>query len=229
MIGPLTPDNRIMKKQLITLVALVMLLPLTQQAQQAQQQFPNNINSGFYIKLGPVFPVNEFSAGQVIIDKTLPPDVHTYYPARMGASMDMGFLIYLGPAFANNMLRAGIDATFINFWFNPTRPDVTLPNSKYNYWYYFVSQKFGPVISINPVDKLIIDLSYKLNAVGSWYNEEYGNNLFQNEVSMNVRYRVMMFSLQYNFGDINYNNFESANPDRLVDISTFRLLIGFKF
>ena len=32
--------------------------------------------------------------------------------------MDMGFLIYIGPAFAGKYLRAGIDATFITFWFN---------------------------------------------------------------------------------------------------------------
>jgi hypothetical protein len=222
-----------MKKHILIAIlytAMGHLNIMAQEVQQTQKTLPpNRISSGFYIKLGPVFPVGGFSAGQVIVDPLLPPQVNTYFPARMGAAMDIGFLIYLGPAFARNMLRAGIDATFLSFWFNPSRPDVPVTKSKYNYWYYFASQKFGPVITINPIDRLMIDLSYKLNAVGGWYNEEYGNNLFQNEVSMSVRYRVILFSLQYNFGEINFNNFESANPSHMVDISTYRVLLGFKF
>ena len=85
------------------------------------------------------------------------------------------------------------------------------------------------MISINPIDRLVIDLSYKINAIGGWYNSEYGKNLFMNEISMNLRYSIMLFSFQYNFGNITYDNFESSNPDHIVDVSTIRVMLGFKF
>jgi hypothetical protein len=146
----------------------------------------------------------------------------------------MGYLIYLGPAFANNRLRAGIDAGFLTFWFNPVHSTGT--GDKMQYWYYFAGQKFGPVLSVNPVDRLIIDLSYKINAnIGfvrhlrnGAFVDEWGKTLAENEMNLNIEYRLMMLSFQYNFGRITYDNLDSANPDHNVDNSTFRVMFGFK-
>jgi hypothetical protein len=166
------------------------------------------------------------------------PTKFIYYAAKLGFAMDMGFLVYIGPAFANTHLRAGIDATFVSFSFNPIKSD-SLPSdhSKSNYWYYYIGQKFGPVLSICPIDRLVIDLSYKMNAYaaynqhkkGTEFKSDYGKNLTQNEISMNIRYSIILFSFQYNFGKTGFNNFSSDNPMVYVDNNTFRILVGFKF
>jgi hypothetical protein len=241
-----------MKKYLLTALLILILFPVFSVAQEndtlAQKQAytppptlakkerePNRINSGFYMKLGPVFPLGNYAAGQILTDKN-PTDHPVYYPAKMGAALDMGFLIYFGPAFANNHMRVGLDATFFSFTFNSIRSDTT-EGSKTKYWYYYGGQKFGPVISVCPVDKLILDLSYKLNAYVAYlhhivrgkYNDEWGMNLFQNEISMNIRYSVMLFSFQYNWGQVTYDDFDGTKPDHKVDNTTFRFLVGLKF
>ena len=235
-----------MKKHLFTALLITLLFPFYSFAQEKdslapapkiiyKEREPNRINSGFYLKLGPVFPMGNFATGQILTDVS-PSDHPVYYPATLGGAMDMGFLIYLGPAFANNHLRLGIDATFISFSFNSIKSD-TVTGSKTKYWYYYIGQKFGPVISICPVDRLVIDLSYKMNAYVAYVhhlvrgkeNDEWGKNLTQNEISMNIRYSIMLFSFQYNFGKAAYNDFDGAKPIHYVDNTTFRILIGFKF
>lgn len=109
--------------------------------------------------------------------------------------------------------------------------------SKSQYWFCYLGQKFGPVLSICPVDRLVIDLSYKLNAyaafvhhpIGTDYKNEFGKNLTQNEISMNIRYSLILFSFEYNFGKTSYDNFSSDNPMHTVDNTTYRIMIGFKF
>ncbi len=215
--------------------------PYQPQAQQPQKmKMPNSITSGFYLKLGPVFPVGTFATGTTFNDKTATPTLKlTYLPAKIGAAMDLGYLIYIGPAFANNHLRLGIDATFLTFSFNSTQPVLT--DKVANHYYFFGGQKFGPVFTINPIDKLMIDLSYKLNAnfcyyYGEWENysddrlTKYGVTYLQNEVSLSLRYRILAFSFQYNFGSVTYDNVSTTKPkDRTIDVSTFRVLFGLKF
>lgn len=206
----------------------------------------NHIKSGFYIKIGPTYPIGNFKLGQTLIDLVSSSSKSTvtktrsviYYPGKMGLAMDLGFLIYIGPSFARNHLRAGLDASFIAFSFNPVSnlPD-SASGSKSNYWYYYLGQKFGPVLSICPVDRLVIDLSYKLNAyaafvqhpIGTAMKNEFGKNLTQNEVSINIRYAIILFSFEYNFGKTSFNNFNNSNPMHTVDNDTFRIMIGFKF
>ncbi len=198
---------------------------------------PNHINPGFYIKLGPSFPLGTYAVGSSIMDKTDKGIYPSIYPqASLGGAMDMGFLIYIGPAFANNHLRAGIDATFISFSFNSIKSD-SISGPKTQYWYYYLGQKFGPVISVCPVDRLVIDLSWKLNAYVAYLHhqirnevtDEWGDNLTQNEISMNIRYSIMLFAFQYNYGKATYNDFDSSKPKHLVDNTTYRIMIGFKF
>jgi hypothetical protein len=207
---------------------------------------PNRIKSGFYLKIGPSFPIGNFKLGQTLFDTVSSTSKNssktinrvTYFPSKMGFAMDMGFLIYIGPAFAGNHLRAGIDASFIALSYNPTTnlPD-TADGSKSKYWFYYLGQKFGPVLSICPVDRLVIDLSYKLNAyvafvhhpIGNDYKSEFGKNLTQNEISMNIRYSLILFSFEYNFGKTSYNNFSTDNPMHTVDNTTYRIMVGFKF
>ncbi|MBC8314597.1 MAG: hypothetical protein ISR57_02660 [Bacteroidales bacterium] len=130
---------------------------------------------------------------------------------------------------ANNILRFGIDAIFLDGWFATATPLPGSDKKASEVWYYFVGQKFGPLITINPVDRLMIDLSYKLNANISWHNNDWGAEILGQEIMMNIRYRVIVVSFMYNFGKINYNDFDSSRPEHKVDITTFRVLLGFKF
>ena len=141
----------------------------------------------------------------------------------------MGYLIYIGPAVANNFLRFGIDATFLDGWFATATPPAGSDKKAVEFWYLFVGQKFGPLITINPIDKLMIDLSYKLNANISWHNSDWGANILGQEIMMNIRYRIIVASFIYNFGTINYNDFDKSRPNNELDISTFRILLGFNF
>jgi hypothetical protein len=226
-----------MKKVMI--ISLAVLFPLLLTAQETESNRLKHIRGGLYLKAGPVIPVGAYSQAQHVpfipAKNPLP-----YLPAQLGAALDLGFIFYLGPSFANNLMRAGIDATFLSTWFNY----ASAPNSKsISYYYTYAGQKFGPVITINPVNRLMIDLSYKLNANISYHDESdagwqplpenatstWGYSLFSNEVSMGIRYSILVLSFQYNFGTMNYNDFDSSNPDQEINNDTFRILFGFKF
>ena len=233
------PGNRLksnptcMKKTLSILIFLVVAVQIIQAQETGvttpkKYAKPNYIRGGFYLKLGPVLPVGVFAAGQTFID----PGTITYFdPGRIGGNLGMGYLIYIGPGVANNYLRFGIDAGFLDAWFATSNPSIPPGSDKKptEFWYFFVGQKFGPLITVNPVDKLMIDLSYKLNANISWHDSDWGADIVGQEVMMNIRYRVILLSFLYNTGAINYNDFDSSRPVHKADISTFRILLGFKF
>jgi len=237
-----------MTKQLFLPLAFLFITGLAaysqdQPSQQQQQQQPqekaqrevtkNHIRSGFYIKFGASIPMGDFAIQKVfnhpyqgMIDPI------TFNRASTGGALDLGYLIYIGPAFAGKHLRAGIDATFLTASFNPgdqPLPPGTSNSKKLEYWYYFVGQKFGPLITINPVDYLMIDLSYKINATAAWYNSRWGKNLAMNEVSLGLRYKIILFSFQYNWGKVTYTHNQDDNPKFVLDNTTFRILVGFKF
>jgi len=245
-----------MKKYFLTALLFTLLFPTFSFSQEQatpapviiqKERAPNRIEAGFYIKFGPSFPIGNFSLEQTFYDKVTNSSRSsgttfkkvTFHPAKLGFAMDMGYLIYIGPAFAGNHLRLGIDASFIAFSYNPAAdlPDTISGSKKYTYWYYYLGQKFGPLLSICPVDKLVIDISYKLNAyvayvqhpIGTEFKSDFGKNLTQNEISMNIRYAIILFSFQYNFGNTAYNNFNSDNPIHQVENNTYRILVGFKF
>jgi hypothetical protein len=205
----------------------------TQSAGISPGAFENHIHSGFYLKLGGSFPMGEFPNSHNYPYKyNGSVDTIRFNGAKFGGVFEAGYLIYLGPSFANHHLRAGIDATFFAVSFNPT--DQKLPansstSKKFEYWYYLGGQKFGPLFTINPVDYLMIDLSYKLNASAAWYHSMWGMNLALNEVSLGIRYRLIMFAFQYNWGKIKFTYNHDDNPQYQVDVTTFRVLIGIKF
>jgi hypothetical protein len=209
----------------------------------AKAERTNFIKSGFYLKLGPVIPTGKYGEGQVIsFNNPNVPLIKTmsYLPAELGGSLDIGYLIYLGPAFANKRLRAGIDFAFLNIWMNSTSPPNQ--NNLIEKYYSFVGQKIGPIFTINPVDKFMIDLSYKINANLGYHDEldgyaplqdsqtsEYGVSIFFQEVSLGFRYKLAALSFQYNWGSMDYNNAEKKNPSQKIDVSTFRVMIGLQF
>jgi hypothetical protein len=226
-----------MKKALIISVAVI--IPLLLSAQEDDSKRPAHIRGGLYLKAGLVIPVGLFAEGQSVpfIPKKNP---LPYLPANPGAAFDLGFLFYLGPSFANHTLRAGIDATFLSTWFCSTSPPDK--NDWFYKYYTFIGQKFGPVITINPVNRLMIDLSYKLNANLAYHEEldgwdplssgqtsSFGYNLFNQEVSLGLRYTILALSFQYNFGTMNYNDADKNNIDQKINIDSFRILFGFKF
>ncbi len=202
----------------------------------------NYILNRSYLKIGASLPAGLYGKDQLFKAYNNPDPNNNYviYPAaKLGGVLDVGCLIYLGPAFAGNRLRAGIDATLFSLAFNQT----DLPyypqdeNNKWKFWYFYLGQKFGPVFTINPFDRLMIDLSYKLNAYMSYlhhqfegdWKDDWGKNLLQSEVSLNIRYRIIIASFQYNFGECLYNRFDTKDPSYKIDNSTFRVLVGFVF
>mgnify|MGYP006863441893 CR=1 FL=1 len=192
----------------------------------------NAIRSGFYLKIGPVFPIGTFATDKTLVDVApFDPDISVFPAARIGGNLGLGYLIYIGPAIANNHLRFGIDACFIDAWFATSKPNLPANSDKKEteFWYFFFGQKFGPLITINPVDKLMIDLSYKLNFNVSWHNSDWGYQITGQELMMNLRYRIIVLGLHYTIGTINYNDFDKERPVHNIGINTFRVLIGFKF
>jgi len=229
-----------MKKNILALTLTLLTVTFTTVAQGDQTSRNNYIRSGFYLKLGPVFPVGPYAQQQTapVTSNLKTTQYLTYQPAKIGAAIDLGYLIYIGPSFANKHLRAGIDVTFLNAWFNST--SSVGETDRWKHFYYNVGQKIGPVFTINPVDRLMIDLSYKVNAnLGIYYGEwddfttsdysNYGVNFFRNEISMSLRYRVMVLSFQYNFGENNYDNLNTDRTKQSIHADTFRLLFGVKF
>lgn len=222
--------------KLSVVLYMLMLFPVFTYAQEEPEQLPkkyakpNYIRSGFYLKFGPVFPTGVFATGQNV-KNPFPEPVTWFDAARIGGDLSMGYLIYIGPGIANNYLRFGIDAGFLDGWFATSQPTIPYGSDKSEteFWYYFISQKFGPVVTVNPVDRLMIDLSYKLTANVSWHDSDWGAGLLGQEVMMNIRYRVFLLSFIYNTGSVNYNDYDNSRPDHSIDISTFRFLIGFKF
>jgi len=204
-----------------------------------------NIHGGFYFKLGPSIPIGNYKTTQQLVDQySSPKEILTYKPAKTGAALDLGYLIYFGPAFAGKHIRAGIDISFISLTFNPVSHDSTMTGNKFQYWYLYGGQKIGPLITINPVDKLELDLSYKLNAFIAFntpaslsleanpkndYHNKWGDNLFQNEVSLSIRYSVVVVSVQYNFGKVMFNDLDSSHKNENLENNTVRIMFGLKF
>ena len=203
---------------------------------------PTNIKSGFYLKLSALFPLGDYRTNKHIPDKSVnsvEPRYRYFDRAKPGAALDVGFLIFIGPSFANNKLRAGIDADFLSFSFNPTKPATSsywndpdyIPGDRKDikYWYIYTGHRFGPVISVNPIDYLIIDVSYKMGAKIARYEDDWGWGYPDHCIGLNVRYRVMMFGVEYYSGKTNFNSFDSNNPDFIIHDRTLRVSAGFKF
>ena len=220
-------------KKLIPLLLVLMSDTglLYSQEQDHSASHPNSIKSGFYMKFGPSFPMGNFKGTQYVIDYSTMPDdtVKTFDQPKVGFFGDLGYLIYLGPAFAKNYLRAGIDATFLSGGFNPSHHEMQDGENKINYYYFFGGQKFGPVITVNPVDRLMIDLSWKLGFYAAGYNDDWGYTMAMQEIMMGIRYRILAFSINYQLGKIDYNDFNKDNDERWADLYSLKIMIGLKF
>lgn len=209
-----------MRKLILLLLILGFAVSVSAQS-VATYDKPNRIKGGFYMKFGPSFPVGPF--------KTLQIDGRTFEPAKVGFFGDFGYLIYIGPAFANKFLRAGMDLTFLTAGFHASHHNYLSGESKIDYYYFFLGQKMGPLVTINPVDHLMIDLSWKLGFYAAEYNDDWGSNLVQQEISLGLRYKLAAFSVNYHFGKINYNDFEKANPEQWAYDNAVKIMVGLKF
>lgn len=214
-------------RKLIPMLLILVMTGTGLQGQNAPVSRPNNIKGGFYMKFGPAFPVGAFNSTQYTFDEH--GVLKTFDQPKIGVFGDFGYLIYLGPAFAKNFLRAGIDAVFLSGGYMGSHHNVLPDEDKINYRYFFAGQKFGPVITVNPVDKLMIDLSWKLCLSISEFNEMYGLNMTQQEISLGVRYRIMAFSFNYQMGDLNFNKFDKNDKDQVISQNMVKIMIGLKF
>jgi len=239
----LSKTNMVMRKFILTLVLLTgssLWLLAQDTVYVIQKPLENYLKPGFYLRISGVMPVGEFKTYKQFDDQDVEsPFFFRYFDkARLGPSLDMGFLIYLGPPFAQNKLRAGIDATFLSVWYNPSKSldggyvnDSTyIPGDRTGakYWYASAGQRFGALFSYNPVDRLIIDLHFQIGTHLSRYEDYWGYYLPDVIVGINMRYRVMMFTLEYYRGKTNFNGFDKENPDYFIRTDSFRFGFGVK-
>lgn len=217
-----------MKKLFIFLVACIMLYPVFSYSQGGLAHA--DIRSGFYIKAGPSFPLGTFKSGNIFAGNGTPGQESVFMASKTGPAMDLGFMIFIGPSFAKHFLRVGLDLTFLTINYQAAAvPDSLSGKDKWNMHYYFAGNKIGPMITINPIDRLMIDLSYKLNGyIAHCYDNEWGKSYTQNEVELSVRYRFLILSCQYNWGKTKFNIFDKDKPVYDLPTNTFRILFGFK-
>ena len=218
-----------MKKCFALLVILAFVI-IDAQGQSTPGIRSGNFNSGFYMKLGPSFPMKDFKETRYVTADNNPFDtLKTFESGKTGLFVDFGYLIYIGPSFANHILRAGIDADFLSVGYHPSHHVYTGDEKKIDYYYFFAGQKFGPMITVNPIDNLMIDLSYKIGYTGSGFDDDWGIDLSSQELSLGIRYRLIAFSINYDMQNINYNDFDDENPDLIHDQRMLKLMVGFKF
>jgi len=188
---------------------------------QDDKKEPMDISNGFYMRWGPVFPLGNYSLGQPYETG----DEYGFYEgyfnaAKIGISCEIGSHIYTGPSFANKYLRVGIDITYLNLWFNPNdASDATN-------WYWFAGQKAGPILTLSIPGGVMFDFGFKLSPIVGLTNDTWGRHLNQ-EIIMNFKFHMLQLSMQYCLGKINYTDFNEHT--NIVDIPTFRLLLGMKF
>jgi hypothetical protein len=211
------------KYRKLTSVIIFLMISLTAFTQSSE----NNIKTGFYIRFGPLIPIGEYSDGQYSSDPIYYgyPYYYDYriYPyAKVGISSELGSHFYIGPSMAKGKLRVGIDVTFMNFMFNRTNSD-DLAN-----WYWFISQKVGPILTISPVKDFYLDIGFKLTPIVGYngFYEDWGRHINE-EVIFNIRFHQATLSFQIDPGSIRYDNFTDSGD--LISISTFRILLGMTF
>jgi hypothetical protein len=75
----------------------------------------------------------------------------------------------------------------------------------------------------------MLDFSWKLCFNASEYDDDWGQTMKQQEISMGIRYRIIAFSINYQVGRINYNDFSKDNPEKWADINMIKIMVGLKF
>lgn len=218
-------------RKLLPLLLILLIAGFTAQGQEGSGKNPNKINGGFYIKLGPSIPVGPFNATQYAVNTNATPDdtLKVFDQPKTGIIGDLGYLIYIGPAFANNRLRAAVDLTFLTGGYHPSKHVLKANEEKVDYLYFFAGQKIGPMITVNPIDRLMIDLSWKLCFNVSEYDGDYGLTMTQQEIMLGLRYRIVAFSLNYQFGEMNFNDLDNDNQDQIIDQNMLKIMVGLKF
>ena len=178
-----------------------------------------DINTGFYMRWGPVFPLENYSLGQFSYDGDDYYDGLYWDVAKIGISAELGSHFYTGPSFANKYLRVGIDVTYMNIWFNPTE------SSNLTNWYWFAGQKVGLILTVSFPGGIMFDYGFKIAPTVSRSHDIWGR-YFNKEIMMNFKFHELQISFQYCLGKMNYTDF--AEKQNLIDIPTFRILLGMK-
>lgn len=173
------------------------------------------------MRFGPMIPIGVYHLDQLIIDPFTNKVIWGYPHAKTGISSELGCHFYLGPSVFKDKIRIGLDVTFLNFSFNRTVSDDL------DTWFWFVSQKIGPIVTWTPMENLFLDLGIKMVPVVGLHDETYGRHINE-EIVVNIRYRQATISFQVDPGKIRYTDFKNKGGD-LISISTFRVLIGMKF
>jgi hypothetical protein len=225
--------------------------PVTVKPLKSDEVFDN----AFYIKFGIAQPKGAFG-GEIRgdADPTIPYQGLDNMGVKNGAAFEMGTIFYLNLPIPE-MLKAGIDFTFLDFAINPV--DWTTAGGDFEYVemdpMLFAGAKIGPVFSVNPVDKLIFDVYYKLAPamVRAPYFSYYNNGddftiempskfIFNKAFGINMRFHALTLGWESYWGKLqetgtytyyNYNTgldgSETFNSN--IGIKTQRLSLGLNF
>jgi hypothetical protein len=191
------------------------------------------IENGFYLRLGPAFPLGDFNSDQLVGLESGYWDGYALFPnSKIGYNFELGCHFYTGKAFAGEKVRIGIDATFYNSSLHPADYD-----SYYGYntsgeknFYLFLRQKVGPIVTYSPKTDMYIDFGVRLvPTIAYLFGDTYdiwGRHINE-EILFNFRWKVLMASLQFDIGKVNMNDF--SGDGYMIGSSTFNLLFGMKF
>lgn len=118
------------------------------------------LRSGFSIKLGVYNPSSDFAK----------PEINTSSYKDLvyaGPNFQLGSQFYIGPSIAQNKLRFGLDVSWLDLSWALGKNDEIQNYDQTSQFFEFSGFGLGPLVSYNPVDKLVIDTYVK--AVPSFF------------------------------------------------------------
>ena len=240
-----------MKKLPLLLLALTALSHL-----QAQEAFHSPFRKGSYTRLG----INNMSA---VLNQSLTPKqnmVAGNFGADMGFVFEKGRIFYFMPKTQKSFINVGLDWTVISLTYNSNKKQwanyaAAEPEAVTSPLIATISTKLGPVISINPVQDLVIDIRAQVAAIGGVVGPMYEGkthavvmakdtaekvmdlvksmpNGLKPNIGATIRWRSIGLSADYSPGKLkmNYNakdNGIETTGKESVPFNTFQIKLSF--
>lgn len=162
-----------------------------------------------------------------------------------GIGLSFGSIFYLNSIDFHEQIKVGIDVTYISWAFV-----IASQNAEYEGLFsddtHFFSVKVGPIISYNPVDRLLLDARITLQPTSIFYSrmiedgyDEYGasdyNFLeaigFRTRIGLglNVRYRPFTLGFELSSGKVGLKDIYSSEEVTTMSTGRFDFVLGFSF
>lgn len=173
----------------------------SQQASVVGQHYYTGADYGrFYLRAGVNLLSKEF------VDHLNTKTIYGSFNVPNGWNFEMGRYYFLHEEPVAELLKVGLDATFLSFGYNPFRWEDSQSSVSYeNADYTTAGLKLGPVVSVNPVGDLYVDAFWKLAPTiltsFSDLTEMDGVSFsWKNEIGINLRYHRFTVTAGYESG-----------------------------